>query len=90
MTFLILRFVSFQFVMIGNAGLMTGVTMEDVLAIFQPYGPIIDIIMVPCKSFCFVKFANATDASSAKRGIHGKTLAQISRPIYLEFVSNSK
>ncbi|XP_067000694.2 alkylated DNA repair protein alkB homolog 8 isoform X4 [Anabrus simplex] len=73
--------------MIGNAGLVTGLQQEQLLDLCLPYGIIENIVMISGKSYCFVVFQDDSSASKAYRALHGKSglLPEIPGPLYLAY-----
>lgn len=81
----------FQNIAVCNAGLVNGLTKEDILLNFGNYGEIIDIVLLPRKSCCFVRFKDKDGAEKAYHAIHGKlNIAQYNKPLYLTFTEKSK
>ena len=67
---------------------MTGASYEILAEFFTPYGRIVDIILVPEKSFCFVQFSETKNAQQAFDECNGqKSLRENNVPIYLSYVS---
>jgi len=79
--------VSFQYVMVANAGLVTGFQQEQLLEITLPYGGVDGIVMLPGKSYCFIIFKDILSASKAYTAIHGKIkiTPDASGPLYLAY-----
>jgi hypothetical protein len=78
--------VSFQYIMVANAGLVTGLQQEQLLEITLPYG-VDGIVMLPGRSYCFVIFKDILSASKAYAAIHGKVkiTPDDSGPLYLAY-----
>jgi hypothetical protein len=49
-------------ILVCNAGLVTGCSQADLLAVFAKFGPVRQLVMVPKKSYSFVVFNRAQDA----------------------------
>jgi hypothetical protein len=79
--------VSFQSVVVANAGLVTGLQQEQLLEITLPYGGVDGIVMLPGKSYCFIIFKDILSASKAYAAIHGKIkiTPDASGPLYLAY-----
>ncbi|KOC71296.1 Alkylated DNA repair protein alkB like protein 8 [Habropoda laboriosa] len=63
---------STQYVMLCNAGLMTGFQRETLQDIIDPFVHKYDLVMPPNKSYCFIKFHSIEDAVSAYNKINGR------------------
>ena len=76
----------------GNAGLNTGLTEEQLIEIFSVYGPIEKVIMEINKTYSFVQFTNIANAKVAFENINGKIKISSSdnTPLYLAFSPTSK
>lgn len=76
--------------MILNGGLSNSVTREEILNLFQNYENTVNIMMPPGKPYCFVSFAELTEAQRAKHDLHGFKLNRscVMTPciIYTDFV----
>lgn len=79
--------VYFQYVMVANAGLVSGFKQEQLLEITLPYGGVDGIVMLPGKSYCFIIFKDILSASKAYAAIHGKIKISpdASGPLYLAY-----
>ncbi|XP_021928885.1 alkylated DNA repair protein alkB homolog 8 isoform X2 [Zootermopsis nevadensis] len=75
------------YVMVANAGLVTGLQQEQLLELTLPYGGVDSIIMLPGKSYCFLIFKDVLHASRAYVSIHGKIklTPNDSGPLYLAY-----
>lgn len=51
-----------QSLVLCNAGLLTGISEEDIVNYFCHYGQINNVVMVPQKSYCFIVFKNLSSA----------------------------
>lgn len=78
---------SFQYVMVANAGLVTGLQQEQLLEFCLPYGGVDSIVMLPGKSYCFIIFKDILYASKAYAAIHGnrKLTPSDSGPLFLAY-----
>ena len=76
--------------MVCNAGLVSGIDRERIVALFEEFASIQRVIMVPRKSYCFVQCLNIEHAQRAFFAIHGKlTLPEVNGPVYLLFIETS-
>ncbi|XP_046394315.1 alkylated DNA repair protein alkB homolog 8 [Ischnura elegans] len=66
-----------RFLVICNAGLVSGMQREEVVDLFSPFGVIENVVMLPGKSYSFVAFTNEDDSKKAFEAIHGKVKIQI-------------
>ncbi|KAJ3209101.1 hypothetical protein HDU82_001403 [Entophlyctis luteolus] len=57
---------------VGN--LDSSITAPEILSIFNPFGPIESLRMLPDKECVFVNFVNVTDAQSAKAAMTGRKI----------------
>ncbi|XP_016912340.2 alkylated DNA repair protein alkB homolog 8 isoform X1 [Apis cerana] len=78
-----------QYIMICNAGLVTGLqrkTLQDVINLFvNKY----DLIMLPNKSYCFIKFYSIEDAIYVHNKIHGNIkINGQNTPLYTTFTES--
>ena len=55
-----------------NAGLVTGCSQPDLLKVFNKLGPVLQIVLIPGKSYSFVVFKDSDVAERAYRTVHGK------------------
>lgn len=75
------------FLAILNAGLSTGLTEECVLKAIEPYGQIVELMMVPNKSYCFLKCASEQDAIKIYSNMHSiSTIGQNNTVVYLSYL----
>ena len=74
---------------ICNSGHVTGATYESLAELFSPHGNLEEIILVPGKSFCFIKYLKVENSLNAFEGCHGiQTLSEAKVPIYLSYVTD--
>lgn len=74
-----------------NAGLLTTVTREEVIALVSPFGAVKDVWMFPGKSFSLVSFVDASAAASCYDSLNGSMcLQQGKQPLYLCFIDHIK
>ena len=59
--------------MLCNSGLALGLSQEDVIKLFSPFGAIESVAMLPDKTYCFVAFRDVSNASNAYGFLHGKS-----------------
>ena len=79
----------FQTLIICNSGHVTGASYESLAELFAPYGDLEDIVLVPEKSFCFIKYLNVETALKAYEDCNGqKSLKDVKIPIYISFVNH--
>lgn len=70
--------------MIGNAGLVSGVTYEQLTQLFTRYGLVERVVMIPGKSYSFVVYSTTDDAVKAFNAINGQVkLENMDGPMYL-------
>ena len=50
---------------VGNSGMLCGYTRERLLTMFKPYGQVIELIMIPKKSFSFLSYSHIDSAKQA-------------------------
>ena len=50
---------------VGNSGMLCGYTRERLLTMFKPYGQVIELIMIPKKSFSFLSYSCIDSAKQA-------------------------
>ncbi|XP_076645942.1 tRNA (carboxymethyluridine(34)-5-O)-methyltransferase ALKBH8 [Halictus rubicundus] len=78
-----------KYLMICNAGLVTGFKREALQNITDPIVSKYDIIMPPNKSYCFIKFSSVEDAEDAYKKIHGHVKINGSdTPLYATFTES--
>ena len=63
--------------LIGNGGLGCGITRTILTSVFNRYGQITDIIMLPNKPFSVLSYETVADAMQAYNNIHGAELLNI-------------
>ena len=76
-------------VAVKNGGLMCGVKRKDLVNVFDKYGKLDDLLMLPGKSFSYVLFSDITSAEEAMAHINGQKLSlnQTDRTFYLAYLS---
>lgn len=79
----------------SNAGLDNNVSRQEVFAVFEQYGKIEDIIMVPRKPYCFVYYSSQEEAVNAYTELNGYLLSpsdQRKQPVtlYILYVEKGK
>ena len=72
-----------------NAGLVTGCSSWELFNIFSKHGSLLQIILIPQKSYSFVVFDTAECAKIAFDCIHGKVGLNDKGPLYLAFVDQA-
>lgn len=79
-----------QNLVICNAGLSTGLAMDQLLdEINRVGGSVADVIMVPGKSYCFVRCAERELSRQVYEGLHGKSkLGQNDGVLYLSYCND--
>ncbi|XP_013780636.1 alkylated DNA repair protein alkB homolog 8-like isoform X2 [Limulus polyphemus] len=76
-----------RFLFIGNGGLVCGVQREDLMTIFNEFGPIEDIVMLPEKPYSFVVFQDVQNAEAAMlASIRGVFLQELNHSFHLSYV----
>ncbi|XP_030755033.1 alkylated DNA repair protein alkB homolog 8 [Sitophilus oryzae] len=76
-----------QNLVICNAGLVNGLSQEILYEHFSKHGSVIDIRLVPGKSYCFVSFSNVDSAINAYNEFNGKLkICQDNKPMYLLYI----
>lgn len=65
-----------QYVMICNAGLVTGLRRETLRETIEPLVAGYNLVMPPNKSYCFVEFDSVDDAERVYKELHGKVNGQ--------------
>ncbi|XP_050327686.1 alkylated DNA repair protein alkB homolog 8 [Bactrocera neohumeralis] len=74
------------FLGILNAGLSTGLTEESVLSNAIQYAPVQQVVMLPNKSYCFLKCDNVNNAERIYNNMHGRAgLEQRGGVVYLSY-----
>ncbi|XP_043263037.1 alkylated DNA repair protein alkB homolog 8 [Colletes gigas] len=75
-----------KYMMICNAGLMTGLQRETLQNVVDPLVSKYDLVMLPNKSYCFIKFYSINDAEYVYNKIHGQIkLEGRNTPLYASF-----
>lgn len=78
-----------KFIMVCNAGLVSGIQQEDVVQLFTKFGVVQKVLMIPGKSYCFVEFKDVSDAETAYSSVNGKQkLDKMDGVIYLLFTDS--
>lgn len=78
-----------RYVAICNAGLSTGIVEQALMEEVLKYGRAGEIVMIANKSYCFLKFADRTDAESVFEGMNGKSkLGQNGCVIYMSYFNS--
>ena len=72
-----------------NAGLVTGCSQPDLLNVFTKLGPVLQIVLIPGKSYSFVVFKDSDVAERAYRTVHGKVGLSDKGPLYLAYVDSA-
>lgn len=81
----------FQYLVICNAGLVTGLSEETLKQILDPVVTKYYLAMPPGKSYSFVEVSNETDAKRVYNEIHGRVkLPGEKTPLYLSFTKSGK
>ncbi|XP_053978893.1 alkylated DNA repair protein alkB homolog 8 isoform X1 [Hylaeus volcanicus] len=76
-------------VMICNGGLVTGLQRETLQSIVDPLISKYDLVMIPNKSYCFIKCYSNKDAEHIYNQIHGCVkLKEQSTPLYASFTES--
>ena len=74
---------------ICNSGHVTGATYESLAELFSPHGNLEEIILVPGKSYCFIKYLKVENSLNAFEDCNGiQTLSEAKLPIYLSYVTH--
>lgn len=78
-----------QYLMICNAGLVTGLQREMLESLIDRFVTKYDLIMPPNKSYCFIKFYSTEDAMRAYDTIHGNVkVNEQCTPLYATFTES--
>lgn len=77
---------------VNNAGLDVGVSYNEVTEVFNPYGKVDEIIMLPMKPYAFVCYQDLDSAERAMNQLNGTILPETpsrkqSATLYIFFVS---
>ncbi|KAK6976876.1 Alkylated DNA repair protein alkB 8 [Biomphalaria glabrata] len=83
-----------RILVVKNGGLANNVNQEDLLPLFQQYGEVQEIVMLPRKQYCFVSYSLERDAEQAFKKLNGFLLRQCKDPtqnvvLYLFFVKEA-
>ena len=62
------------YLLVKNGGLMCGVKRQDILGVFQKYGTLEDLVMLPGKSYCYVLYSSLKNAEKAVMDLNGRKL----------------
>jgi len=66
--------------------LVSGLQREQVLELFMPFGAVVNVVMLPGKSYCFVEFDDISSSEKAYNALHGKSnRLSSSGPMYLAY-----
>ena len=80
-----------QHLFIGNAGLMNGVARESLILLFSDYGLLIDLTMVPQKSFAFISYSVVESAKKAVAALTGYNILSKENlppaPLYFSYLN---
>ncbi|XP_014284279.1 alkylated DNA repair protein alkB homolog 8 [Halyomorpha halys] len=72
-----------------NAGLLTGISEEDVVNYFGHYGQIDNVVMVPKKSYCFIVFRDLDSAIDCFASMTLPSVSSLSKdPLYILYVED--
>ncbi|XP_076762827.1 tRNA (carboxymethyluridine(34)-5-O)-methyltransferase alkbh8 [Xylocopa sonorina] len=78
-----------QYIMICNAGLVTGLQRETLESIIDQFVTNYDLIMPQNKSYCFIKCQSTKDADCVYNKIHGKVkVNEQCTPLYATFTES--
>ncbi|XP_051169030.1 alkylated DNA repair protein alkB homolog 8 [Leptopilina boulardi] len=78
-----------KYIVICNAGLVTGLSEDTLKQILNPLVTKYFIKMPLGKSYCFVEFLNETDAKTVYDHVHGSVkLLQEKHPLYMTFTTS--
>ena len=62
------------YLLVKNGGLMCGVQRQDLINVFNKFGKLDDLIMLPGKSYSYVLFSDAKSAEEAMKNINGQKM----------------
>lgn len=81
-----------QYLVICNAGLSTGLQMDQLLEEINRVGSsVAEVIMVPGKSYCFARCSSSDQARQVYDGLHGQSkLGQHDGVLYLSYCDDGK
>lgn len=75
---------SSEFLMVCNAGLVSGIDREKIINVFSQYSSVRRVLMIPQKSYCFVQCVDEINARRALDAISGKVFfPELNGPLYL-------
>ena len=78
-----------QYVMICNAGLVTGLQRKALQDVIDPFVDKYDLIMPLNKSYCFIKFYSVENATYIHNKIHGNiNINGQNTPLYASFTES--
>lgn len=66
------------YLFIGNGGVLCGVNREELLELFNEYGHVTDLVLLPKKSFSFISYADLHSAQKACQAMDGFVFMKIS------------
>ena len=81
--------------MVGNGGLMCGTQRHHILNLFQKFGHVEQVVMLPRRSYSFVTYRSLDEAKSAMDRVHGRPLespSEFPRPgvvFYLSYMTSA-
>lgn len=81
-----------SYLYIGNSGMLCGYTRETIMKLFNPYGHISKLIMIPNKSFSFLSYQNTISSTKALDALQNyssttdiKNVPQA--PFYIQYIN---
>ncbi|XP_017880229.1 alkylated DNA repair protein alkB homolog 8 [Ceratina calcarata] len=77
-----------QYIMICNAGLVTGLQRQTLKDVIEPLVTDYHLIMPPNKSYCFIKFNSIDDATCIYNKIHGNVKINEQTRLYATFTES--
>ena len=79
-------------ILISNVGLVTGCSREEIVQIFNEFGPIHNVYMLPGKSYCFIQFELVESSINCMNVINGalQNIENVTKPLYLCYIESSK
>ncbi|XP_054262574.1 alkylated DNA repair protein alkB homolog 8 isoform X2 [Macrosteles quadrilineatus] len=78
-------------IMIGNAGLVSGIKYEQLAQLLTEYGKVDSLVMIPGKSYSFVVYSTVNEATEAFDSINGiLKLDNMDGPLFLVYTSSGK
>ena len=76
-------------ILICNAGLTTGSSKEELVNLFESYGDIENVILLPGKSYSFVLYRSLQSSKDCYEQLNGSfCLENGSRPIYMSYIQS--